>query len=74
MNKLVTPLNKSDCKILNTEDLIRRLRETIPAAYKMISFDVKNLFTNVRKDKTIDFILKKVYDEKKSKQTFPNES
>ena len=40
----------------------------------MISFDVKSLFTNVSLDKTIDFILKKVYYEKKSKQTFPKQS
>ena len=31
----------------------------------MISFDVKSLFNNATLDKTIDFILKKVYDEKK---------
>ena len=44
LNKLLTPLNKSDYNILNTEDLIRRLREEIiPAGYKMISFDGKNL-------------------------------
>ena len=61
LNKLLTPLNKSDCNILNTEDLIRSLgEETIPAGYKMISFDLKSLFTNVPLDKTIDFILKKV--------------
>ena len=28
-NKLLTPLNKSDYNILNTEDLSRRLREEI---------------------------------------------
>ena len=73
LNKLVTPLSKSDCNVLNTEDLIRRLREeTIPAAYKMISFDI-NLFTNVPLDKTIDFILKKYMRKRKSKQTFPKE-
>ena len=60
LNKLLTPLNKSDYKILNTEDLKTRLREeTIPAGYKMISFDVKILFTNVPLDKTIDFIFEK---------------
>ena len=61
LNRLLTPLSKSDYNILNTEDLTRRLRnETISAVYKMISFDVKNLFTNVPLDKTICFILKKV--------------
>ena len=57
LNKLLTPLSKSDYNILHTEDLIRRLREeTISARYKMISFDVKSLFTNVTLDKTINFI------------------
>ena len=64
-------LNKSDCNILNTEDLIRRLREeTIPAGYKMISFDVESLFTNVPLDKTMDFVLKKVYNKKKIQTNF----
>ena len=55
LNKLLTPLRKSDYNILNTEDLIRRLREeTIPAGCKMISFDVKSLLTNAPLDKTIE--------------------
>ena len=64
LNKLLTPLSKSDYNILNKEDLIRRLRqETIPAGYKMNSFDVQNLSTNVPLDKIIGFILRKAYDE-----------
>ena len=36
LNKLLTPINKSDYNILNTVDLVCRLREeTIPAGYKM---------------------------------------
>ena len=65
LNKLLTPLSKSEYNMLNTEDLLRRLREkTVPAGCKIISFDVENLFTNVPLDKTIDFIVKKVYDKK----------
>ena len=72
MNKVLATLSKSDNNILNIEDLIRRLREeTIPTGYKMISFDVKRLFTNIPPDKTIDFILKKVYDEKKIETNIP---
>ena len=72
LNNLLTPLSKSDYNILNTEDLIKRLREeTISAGYKMIFIDVKNLFTNVPLNKTIDFILKKVYDEKKIQTNKP---
>ena len=33
----------------------------------MISFDLKSLFTIVPLDKTIEFILKKVYEKKKKK-------
>ena len=72
LNKLLTPLSKSDYNILNKEDLIRRLRqETIPAGYKMNSFDVQNLSTNVPLDKIIDFILRKAYDEKKIQTNIP---
>ena len=37
----------------------------------MISFDVKDLFNNVPLDETIDFIFKKVYDEKKIQTNIP---
>ena len=66
LNKLLTPLSKSDYNILNTQDHLRRLREeTIPAEYKINSFDVKNQFTNVPLGNSIDFILGNVYDGKK---------
>ena len=58
LNKLLTPLSKSDYNILNTEDLIRRLREkTMSPGYKIISFDMKKI--NSPLQKTIDFSLKK---------------
>ena len=58
-------ISKLDYSILNADHLIRRPREeTIPAGYKMISFNVKNLFTNGPLDKAIDFLLKKLKDEK----------
>ena len=72
LNKLLTPLSKSDYNILNIEDLIRRLRQkTIPAGYKMNSFDVQNLSTNVPLDKFIDFILRKAYYEMKIQANIP---
>ena len=37
----------------------------------MISFDMKSLLTNVPLDKTIDYILKKVYNEKKIQTNIP---
>lgn len=66
LNKSLTPLSKSDYSILNTENLLSRLREeTIHVGFKIICFDVEDLFNNVPLDKTIVFILKKIYNEKK---------
>ena len=72
MNKLLAPLIKSEYIVLNTEDFISRLREEmIPSGYKMMSFGVKSLLTNVTLGKTIDFFLKKVCKEKKIQTNFP---
>ena len=35
----------------------------MPTGYKMVSFDVKSLFTNVPLDRTINIILKRIYDD-----------
>ena len=48
LNTLLTPLTKSQYNILSTDDFIqKRKSERIPKGFEMISFDVKNLFTNV---------------------------
>ena len=48
LNSLLAPLGKSDRSILNTEAFIKQVKgQRIPERYEMISFDVKNLFTNV---------------------------
>ena len=66
LNSLLAPLEKSDRSILNTEAFVKPVKgQTIPEGNKMISFDVKNLFTNVPLKETVDIILTKVYDEKK---------
>ena len=58
---LLAPLGKSDYTIINTADFINRLKnERIPRKYKMITFDVKSLFTNVPLDATISIILRKI--------------
>ena len=36
---------------------------SIPSDHKLISFDVKSLFTNVPLDFTIDVILKRIYED-----------
>ena len=70
--KLLAPLGKSSYTVESTSDFINRIKKTkIPHGYKMISFDVVSLFTNVPLQKTIDIILRKVYKEKMIKTKIP---
>ena len=63
---LLAPLGRSDCTIINTPDFINGLKkERIPRKYKMISFSVRSLFTNVPLDETIRIILRKNFDDGK---------
>ena len=63
LNFQLAPLGKSDRSILNTGAFVNQVEgQRIPEGYKMISFDVKNLFTNVPLNETIDIILTKVYE------------
>ena len=57
--ELLAPLGKSKHTISNTKDFITRLKtERIQKKrFKMISFDVKSLFTNAPLEETIDIIL-----------------
>ena len=69
---LPSPLGMSDYTNINTADFINRLKkERIPRKYKMISFDVKSLFTNVPPDETVSIILRKIYDEGKIETNIP---
>ena len=36
----------------------------VPAGYKMVSFDLKSLFTKVSLEKTIEITLKRIYEHK----------
>ena len=70
--KLLAPLGKSDYTISNIEDFINRLKKKrVPRKYKVISFDVKSLFTSVILDETISSILRKIYDEGKIELNIP---
>ena len=63
--EILSPLAKNMFTINNTKDFVNRLNElSIEAEYKMVSFDVTSLFSNVPLDFTIDTILRKVYVEK----------
>ena len=69
---MLAPLGKSNRSILNTEAFVNRVKgQRIPEGYKMLSFDVKSLFTNVPLNETIDIILTKVYDENKIDTKIP---
>ena len=41
----------------------------VPDGYKMVSFDVKSLFTNVNLGKTIEITLKRIYEHKEKKSS-----
>ena len=72
LNNLLSPLGKSQHKVLNSKEFVEKIKaERICIGYKMISFDVRSLFTNVPLDETIQTILQKVYVEKKTKTSIP---
>ena len=57
----LAPIGKSDRSINKTEAFVKQVKgQRIPEGYKMISFTVKNLFTNVPLKETVDIILTKV--------------
>ena len=61
--KNLSPLSKSEYTVDSTTDFIKCVTKMkIPAQHKVISFDVKALFTNVTLDCTIKLIIKRTYD------------
>ena len=57
LNSLLAPLGKSDRSILSTRVFLNQVKgQRIPEGYKTISFDVKNLFTNIPLNETINII------------------
>ena len=67
LNNLLSPLEKSQHTVLNSKEFVEKIKAVrIPIGYKMISFDVKSLFTNVPLDEKIEIIFQKVYVEKKT--------
>ena len=45
--------------------------KTLPPGYSLVSFDVVSLFTNVPLNKTIDIILRHIYDDKELQTKIP---
>ena len=64
LSKLMAPLCESEYTVKNTKNFVDNIKkENIQKGYKMVSFDVKSLFTNVPLDRTINIILKRIYDQ-----------
>ena len=60
--KVLSPLNKSEYTVNSTTDFKSIQKLKIPNKHKVISFDVKALFTNAPLDYTRNVILRKIYD------------
>ena len=55
--KLLSPLSRSQYTVSSTKEFINMIKnETVPNAYKMLSFDVSSLFTMLSLDYAIDLI------------------
>ena len=64
LSKLLLSLRQLDHNIRSTKDFIQNIKwENIITGYKIVSFDVNSLFTNVPLDQTINIILKRIYDD-----------
>ena len=63
--KLLSPRTMSEYTVKSTSDFFTHIKgQNILNNFKLISFDVTSLFTNVLLDFTIDVILKQIYNEK----------
>ena len=67
-------LSTSEYTVKSTSDFITYIKgQNIPSNFKLISFDVTSLFTNVPLDFTIDVILKRIYDENEVNTNIPKQ-
>ena len=63
-----------DKQVKSTSDFIIHIKgQNIPNNYKLISFDVTSLFTNVPLDFSIDVMLKQIYDENEVNTNIPKQ-
>ena len=70
----MSPLSTSVYTVKSTSDFITHIkRQNIPNNFKLISFDVTSLFTNVPLDFTIDLIHKRIYDENEVNTNIPKQ-
>ena len=72
--KLLSPLSTSEYTVKSTSNFITHIKgQNIPNHFKLISFDVTSLFTDVPLDFTIDIILKRIYDENEVNTKIPKQ-
>ena len=63
--KVLSPLSQSDYTVSSSKEFTEIIKlKSIPDNHRLVSFDVKSLFTNVPLDSTIDIILNRIYDKK----------
>ena len=64
LTKILSPLSPSQYAVESSNKFVNFIKQqVIPSSCKLVSFNVKSLFTNVPLDRTIDIILKKIYDK-----------
>ena len=64
LSKLLAPLRESEYIIKSTNDFNGKVKgKEVSNGYQIASFDEKSLFANVLLDRTIDIILRKIYDK-----------
>ena len=69
LSELLNPLTHNDYSLKDSFDAATRIRRILPQVrenddYMFISLDVASLFTNVPLKKTVNIILKRIYNEK----------
>ena len=71
---LLAPLSKSEFTISNTKEFVEHIKkQKVPDGYKMVSFDVAVMFTNVSLEETIEIILKRIHVNKETTTDIPKQ-
>ena len=74
MGNLFSPLSTSGHTVKGTNEFITHIKgQNIPNNFKLISFDVTSLFTNVPLDFKIDVILKRTYNQNEVNTNIPKQ-
>ena len=63
---MLSPLNRSQYTAESSNKFTNVIKQqAFPSSYKLVSFDVKSLFTNVALERAIDIIVTRIYDKHK---------